>query len=114
MIAIIVTISIMMDKSPLIFITGIGAAATVLVIVFKESLQGFLASIQMASYDMIRIGDWIHMPNYLADGYVKEISISTVKVQNFDRTITTIPSFALLNEGVKNWRGMEEAGALTQ
>jgi miniconductance mechanosensitive channel len=102
--------SILFDKSPAYFFTGLGAATALILVVFKDSIMGFVASIQLAAYDMVRIGDWIEMPNFGADGEVLEISLNTVKVQNFDKTIVTIPSYALLTSGLKNWRGMQEAG----
>lgn len=106
----IIVISIILDKSPWAFFTGLGAATAVIMLVFKDSILGFVASIQLASYDMIRIGDWIYMPSFGADGDVMEISLTTVKVRNFDKTIVTIPTYALLTNGVKNWRGMQESG----
>lgn len=98
------------NKSPAYFFAGAGATTAFLALVFKDSLLGFIASIQLAAYDMVRIGDWIEMPNFGADGEVMEISLNTVKVQNFDKTIVTIPSYALLTSGLKNWRGMHESG----
>ncbi|MFK7827597.1 MAG: mechanosensitive ion channel family protein [Oligoflexales bacterium] len=107
---VIIVISIILDKSPWAFFTGLGAATAVIMLVFRDSILGFVASIQLASYDMIRIGDWIFMPSFGADGDVMEISLTTVKVRNFDKTIVTIPTYALLTNGVKNWRGMQESG----
>jgi miniconductance mechanosensitive channel len=98
------------NKSPAYFFAGAGATTAFLALIFKDSLLGFIASIQLAAYDMVRIGDWIEMPNFGADGEVMEISLNTVKVQNFDKTIVTIPSYALLTSGLKNWRGMHESG----
>lgn len=109
-ITIILTVSILFDKPPIYFITGVGATTALLALVFKDMVMGFIASIQLAAYDMVRIGDWIEMPNFAADGEVMEISLNAVKVQNFDKTIVTIPSSALLTSGIKNWRGMQEAG----
>lgn len=106
----ILVASIIFDKSPTYFFTGVGAATAFLALIFKDSIMGFIASIQLAAYDMVRIGDWIEMPNFGADGEVTEISLNTVKVQNFDKTIVTIPSYALLTSSIKNWRGMQEAG----
>lgn len=106
----IFTASLLFDKSPTYFLTGVGAATAILVLVFKDSIMGFVASIQLAAYDMVRIGDWIEMPSFGADGEVIDISLNTVKVQNFDKTFVTIPSYALLTTGIKNWRGMQEAG----
>ena len=110
LICIILVVSIILNKSPEGFFTGLGAATAILLLVFKDTILGFIASIQLASYDMIRIGDWITLSSYEADGDVVEISLNTVKVRNFDKTITTIPTYALLSSGVKNWRGMQEAG----
>jgi len=106
----ILVISALLNKSPMYFLTGLGAMTAVLLLVFKDSILGFVASIQLTAYDMVRIGDWIEMPNYGADGDVIDISLNTIKVKNFDKTIVTIPSYALLTSGVKNWRGMSESG----
>lgn len=108
--ATILSISAIFNKSPLYVLTGLGAATAILLLVFKDSILGFVASIQLAAYDMVRIGDWIEMTTFGADGEVMDISLNTVKVQNFDKTIVTIPSYALLTSGLKNWRGMQEAG----
>lgn len=91
------------------FITTIGAASAVILLVFKDTILGFVASIQVSINDMVRIGDWITFEKYGADGDVIEINLSTVKVQNFDKTITTIPTYALISDSFKNWRGMEDA-----
>ncbi len=107
---IIVTISIFINKSPLAILTGIGALTAVILLVFKDSILGFVASIQLSLNDMVRMGDWIDMPNFGASGDVIDISLNTVKVKNFDKTVTTIPTYALLTSGVKNWRGMRESG----
>ncbi len=103
-------ISTLINRSPWALLTGIGALTAVLLLVFKDSILGLVASIQLASYDMIRIGDWIEMPKYGADGDVIDISLNTIKVQNWDKTITTIPTYAVLSDPVKNWRGMSESG----
>jgi miniconductance mechanosensitive channel len=92
------------------FITTIGAASAVMILVFKDTILGFVASIQVSINDMVRIGDWITFEKYGADGDVTEINLSTVKVQNFDKTITTIPTYALISDSFKNWRGMEDSG----
>lgn len=92
------------------FITTIGAASAVIILVFKDTILGFVASIQVSINDMVRIGDWITFEKYGADGDVTEINLSTVKVQNFDKTITTIPTYALISDSFKNWRGMENSG----
>jgi miniconductance mechanosensitive channel len=91
------------------FITTIGAASAVIILVFKDTIMGFVASLQVSINDMVRIGDWITFEKYGADGDVTEINLSTVKVQNFDRTITTIPTYALISDSFKNWRGMEDS-----
>ncbi|WP_292900816.1 mechanosensitive ion channel domain-containing protein [Nonlabens sp.] len=91
------------------FITTIGAASAIIILVFKDTILGFVASIQVSINDMVRIGDWITFEKYGADGDVIEINLSTVKVQNFDKTITTIPTYALISDSFKNWRGMEES-----
>lgn len=106
----IFVISTLIDKSPWNLITGFGVATSVILLIFKDTILGFIASISLASYDMIRIGDWIELPQYGADGDVIEISLSTVKVRNFDKTISTIPTYSLMTSGVKNWRGMSESG----
>ncbi|TJY33396.1 mechanosensitive ion channel family protein [Pontimicrobium aquaticum] len=92
------------------FITGLGAASAVVILVFRDTILGFVASIQVSINDMVRIGDWITFEKYGADGDVIEINLSTVKVQNFDKTITTIPTYALISDSFKNWRGMTSSG----
>lgn len=109
-VGIVVMISVLIDRSPLILLSGIGAATAVLLLVFQNSILGFVAGIQLTSNDMVRLGDWIEMPHYGADGDVIEISLHTVKVQNWDKTITTIPTHALVAESFINWRGMQESG----
>lgn len=91
------------------FITTIGAASAIIILVFRDTILGFVASIQVSINDMVRIGDWITFEKYGADGDVTEINLSTVKVQNFDKTITTIPTYALISDSFKNWRGMENS-----
>jgi miniconductance mechanosensitive channel len=108
--ALIFALSIVMDKEPWVFLSGIGALTAVLLLVFKDTLLGFVASIQLVAHGMVRPGDWIEMPKYGADGDVMEITLNTVKVQNFDKTITTIPTYALISDSFKNWRGMSESG----
>lgn len=103
-------IATLVNESPLAFFTGIGAAAAIISLIFKDSILGFVTSIQLTVYDMVRISDWIEMPDFGADGKVVDISLNTVKVENFDKTITTIPTYALMSHGIKNWRGMQEAG----
>jgi miniconductance mechanosensitive channel len=91
------------------FITTLGAASAIIILVFRDTILGFVASIQVSINDMVRIGDWITFEKYGADGDVIEINLSTVKVQNFDKTITTIPTYALISDSFKNWRGMEDS-----
>ena len=92
------------------FFAGIGTASAIIILVFRDTILGFVASIQVATNDMVRIGDWISFEKYGADGDVIEINLATVKVQNFDKTITTIPTYALISDSFKNWRGMMNAG----
>ena len=102
-------IAIITDIPFIKFVTGMGAISAVVILVFKDSILGFVASIQVSINDMVRIGDWITMEKYGADGNVTEINLATVKVQNFDKTITTIPTYALSSDSFKNWRGMTNA-----
>ena len=109
-IGLILILSIIIGKSPVTLLAGLGAMAAVLILVFKDTIQGFMASIQLSANDMLKIGDWITMPKYNADGKVIEITLNTVKVQNGDKTISTIPTYSLVTDSFNNWRGMEEAG----
>jgi miniconductance mechanosensitive channel len=106
----IIVIGILMKQNPLYLIGGVGALAAVFSFVFKDSILGFIAGIQLTSNDMLRIGDWIEMTKYGADGDVIDITLNTVKVQNFDKTIVTIPAYALVADSFKNWRGMTQFG----
>lgn len=99
-----------MDKSPLLLLSGLGAMSAVLMLVFKDTLLSFVAGVQIASNDMMRVGDWIEMPQAGADGFVIDIALNTVKVQNWDKTITTIPTWRLMSDSFKNWRSMFESG----
>lgn len=108
-ILIIGILSVFTDKSPVFFLTSLGAISAVLLLIFRDTILGFVGSIQLASYDMIRTGDWVTMEKYGADGDVEEINLTTVKVRNFDRTITTIPTYAFISDSFKNWRGMQES-----
>ena len=108
--SIILIISIILKQSPWIFFTGIGAISAVLMLVFKDTILGFVSSVQVSTFDMVRIGDWITVPSLSVDGDIMDISINTVKIRNFDKTITTIPTYALMSHGVQNWRGMQETG----
>ncbi len=109
-VAIILIISILGNKTPTALMTGLGAMAAVLMLVFKDTILGFVASIQLSANKMVNVGDWISMPKYNADGDVIDISLNTVKVQNWDKTIATIPTYALVSESFNNWKGMEESG----
>jgi miniconductance mechanosensitive channel len=102
-------ISILFDTSVWKLVTGLGAMAAVLMLIFKDTILGFVASLQIAGNDMLKPGDWIEMPSRGADGTVEEITLYTVKVQNWDKTIVTIPTYALVSESFKNWRGMEQS-----
>jgi miniconductance mechanosensitive channel len=103
-------VSILTDKSPWGVLSIMGGFTVVLMLVFKDTILGFVASIQLSGQDMVRIGDWIEMPKYGADGDVIDVSINTVKVRNWDKTITTIPTYGLVSDAFKNWRGMSESG----
>lgn len=109
-IGIIFAISVLIDKSPLYLITGLGAVAAVLLLVFKDTILSLVASIQLSANKMLKPGDWIAMPSHNADGTVIDISLNTVKVQNWDKTISTIPTYALVSGSFYNWTGMEESG----
>lgn len=105
----LLVISNLMDKSPLLLLSGLGAVTAILLLLFRDTILGFVAGIQIAANRMVNTGDWIEMPKYGADGDVLQVGLTTVKVQNFDKTISTIPTYALISEPVKNWRGMQES-----
>lgn len=107
---VILMLSLLTGQSPIFFLTSLGAATAIILLIFKDSILGLVASIQMSANDMIRLGDWITMEKYGADGEVIEITLTSVKVQNWDRTITTIPTYSFIAESFKNWRGMSESG----
>lgn len=109
-IGVILIISVLIDQNATAILTGLGASAAVLMLIFKDSILGLVAGVQLSANDMLRPGDWITMTKYGADGYVLEVSLTTVKVQNFDKTITTIPPYALVSDSFQNWRGMRESG----
>lgn len=100
----------LVQRSPWLLLSGMGALTAVLLLVFRDSLLGLVASIQISSSDLVRIGDWIEVPHFNADGEVLDISLHVVKVRNWDKTITTIPTYSLISESFKNWRGMQESG----
>lgn len=106
----IVLFSILTGQNPGAIIAGLGAASAILMLIFKDSILGFVASLQVSANDMVRIGDWITMPKYGADGDVVQITLTTVKVKNFDKTITTIPPYSLVSDSFQNWRGMQDTG----
>ena len=106
----IIIISIVIDKNPSNLLTGLGAMAAVLMLVFKDPIMGLVAGVQLSANDMLRPGDWITLPKHDADGEVVEVTLTTVKVQNWDKTITTIPPYALVSESFQNWRGMFDSG----
>ena len=106
----VIIAAVLIDRSPLILLSGLGAMSAVLMLVFKDTILSFTAGVQLSSNDMLRVGDWIQMPQVGADGAVVDIALNTVKVQNWDKTITTIPTWRLMSESYRNWRGMSESG----
>jgi miniconductance mechanosensitive channel len=108
--AIIIVIAVLINRSPLLIISGLGAMTAVLLLVFKDPIMGLVAGIQLSANNLLHLGDWLEMPSYGADGDVIEIGLTTVKVQNWDKTITTIPTYALISDSFKNWQGMSDAG----
>ncbi len=106
----IIIISTLLDKNPIAILTGLGAGTAILMLVFQDTIKGLVAGIQLSANDMLRPGDWIAMPKYGADGDVIEVTLTTVKVRNWDKTITTIPPYALVNDSFQNWRGMFDVG----
>ena len=109
-IGVIIIISTLIDKDPMNILTGLGASAAILMLVFKDTIMGLVAGVQLSANNMLRPGDWITMPKYGADGTVIEVTLTTVKVQNWDNTITTVPPYALVSDSFQNWRGMRESG----
>lgn len=108
--AAIIVISVLIDESPLLLLSGLGAITAVLLLVFKDTILSLVASVQLTTNDMLRVGDWITMPSMGADGDVIDISLHTVKIQNFDKTIVTVPTHRLVSDSYANWRGMAESG----
>ena len=106
----IIVLAILIGKSPKVLLTGLGASAAVLMLIFKDSILGFVAGVQLSQNNMLRIGDWIQMPDGSANGTVEEITLNTVKVRNWDNTITMMPPYTLVSSPFKNWRGMAESG----
>jgi miniconductance mechanosensitive channel len=109
-VSIIFIISSVMDKSPLLIFSGIGAATAILMLIFKDAILGLVAGVQLSANRMVSVGDWIEMPKFGADGEVTEVALTTVKVCNWDKTITTVPTYALISDSFKNWSGMSESG----
>ena len=106
----IIIISTLIDKDPIAILTGLGAGTAILMLVFQDTIKGLVAGVQLTANDMLRPGDWITMPKYGADGDVIEVTLTTVKVRNWDKTITTVPPYALVNDSFQNWRGMFDMG----
>lgn len=109
-VTLILVLSVLLGKSPIYFLSAFGAMTAILLLVFKDTILGLVASVQMSSNDMVRVGDWVEMPKFNADGDVIDINLNTVKVQNWDKTITTIPTYYFITDSFKNWRGMQETG----
>ncbi len=106
----LVIIAALIDRSPLLLLSGVGAMTAVLLLVFKDTILSLVASVQLTSLDMVRVGDWIEMPQYNADGDVVDVALHTVRVQNWDKTVTTIPTHKLISDSFRNWRAMSESG----
>jgi miniconductance mechanosensitive channel len=106
----ILVLSVILGESPLYFLSAFGAMTAIVLLIFKDTILGLVASVQMSSNDMVRVGDWVEMPKFNADGDVIAINLNTVKIQNWDRTITTIPTYYFITDSFKNWRGMVESG----
>ena len=106
----ILIVSILIDKSPASLLAGLGASAAIIMLIFRDSILGFVSGIQLSANDMLKVGDWISVPKYGADGSVIEVSLTTVKVRNFDNTIVTLPPYLLVSDSFQNWRGMQVSG----
>src|SRR5690554_6911045 len=106
----ILILSLLLDKSPIYFLSAFGAMTAILLLIFKDTILGLVASVQISANDMVRVGDWVEMPKFNADGDVIDINLNTVKVQNWDKTITTIPTYYFITDSFKNWRGMQQSG----
>ena len=106
----VLVVSALIDRSPVVLLTGLGAMTAIVLLIFKDTILSLVASIQLTSLSMVRVGDWIEMPQYNADGDVIDVALHTVTVQNWDKTITTIPTHRLIDESYKNWRGMSQSG----
>ena len=106
----ILIFSTLMDESPLVFVSAFGAMTAIILLIFKDTILGLVASVQISSNDMVRVGDWVEMPKFNADGDVVAMNLNTVKIRNFDKTISTIPTYYFITDSFKNWRGMQESG----
>ncbi len=106
----ILILSILMGRSPIYFLSAFGAMTAIILLIFKDTILGLVASIQISSNDMVRVGDWVEMPKFNADGDVIAINLNTVKIKNWDKTITTVPTYYFITDSFKNWRGMQESG----
>lgn len=109
-VGVIIGIAILFERNPLTLLAGLSASAAILMLVFKDSIMGVVSGVQLSANNMLKVGDWITMPKYNADGVVIEVTLNTVKVRNWDNTISTIPPYALVSDSFQNWRGMEESG----
>lgn len=109
-IGVVIIISILLDKDPTTILTGLGASAAILMLIFKDTLLGLVAGVQLSANDMLRPGDWITIPKSGVDGHVLEVSLTTIKIQNFDKTVITLPPYVLVSDAFQNWRGMKETG----
>lgn len=110
LVGLIFSVSILFDKTPFYILSGLGALTAVLMLVFRDPILGFVAGIQLSANKMVRVGDWIEMPTHNADGDVLEVSLTTVKVRNWDNTFTAVPAYDLITQSFKNWRGMQDSG----
>jgi len=108
--AVVLIVSTLIGRSPLYVVSGLGALTAVLIIVFRDPLLGFMAGLHLTTNDMVRVGDWIEMPKYEANGTVTDITLTTVKVQNWDKTVSSVPTYSLISDSFKNWRGMTQSG----
>src|SRR5690606_5073700 len=106
----ITVISLLLDESPLVLLGAFGAMTAIILLIFKDTILGLVASVQISSNDMVRVGDWIEMPKFNADGDVIAINLNTVKIRNWDKTVTTVPTYYFITDSFKNWRGMRETG----
>jgi len=106
----ILILGIMLGKSPWVFVSGLGAMTAILLLIFKDTILSLIASLQISFNDLIKIGDWLSVPQFNADGTVTDIALHTIKIQNWDKTISVIPTHKLIEGTFKNWRGMEESG----